>query len=286
VDVNDTATVESTTFDPNTANNTATGSVSFRGTADLSVTKTSAPNPVVAGTSVTYALTVQNAGPSTAPNVVVKDTLPGQVSDVSFTPSQGSCTGGIPGNPLQPLTCTLGSLASGASATITIVAKVDPATPNSTILVNNATVGSDYADPNNGDNSATALTTVVARADLAIGKTSDKPTYKPSSLITYTVTVTNNGASNALAVVVKDTLPATLKAIYQSDTGGCTKSGRILTCSMGTLAVGESKSFNINMVVKGNRGLVTNTATVQSSTTDPNAGNNTVSYSVTIKGGG
>ena len=133
---------------------------------------------------------------------------------------------------------------------------------------------------------ATALTTAVTRADLAIAKTSDSPTYKPSSVITYTVTVTNGGASDAQAVVVTDNLPDIKAAIYQSDTGGCTKSGATLTCNIGTLAVGGSKSFNIYLLVKGNRGTVTNTATVQSSTTDPVAGNNTVSYSVTIQGGG
>ena len=286
VDVNDTATVTSTTPDPNPSNNVARASVSFRGTADVSIIKSAAPSPVVAGTSLTYTLTVFNNGPSTAPNVVVKDTMPGQVSDVSFTPSQGSCTGGIPGNPAQPFTCTLGSLANAASATITFVAKVNPSTPDGTVLVNNATVASDYADPNNGNNSATALTTAVARADLAVTKTSDKPTYKPSSVITYTVTVTNGGASDAQAVVVTDNLPDIKAAIYQSDTGGCTKSGATLTCNIGTLAVGGSKSFNIYLLVKGNRGTVTNTATVQSSTTDPVAGNNTVSYSVTIQGGG
>jgi uncharacterized repeat protein (TIGR01451 family) len=124
------------------------------------------------------------------------------------------------------------------------------------------------------------------RADLAIVKTSDQSTYKPSSLITYTVTVTNLGPSDAQAVVVTDALPLTQQAIYLSDTGACTKSGNTLTCNMGTLGVGQSKSFNINETVKGARGSVSNTATVTSSTTDPNTGNNTSTRTVTIKGGG
>jgi uncharacterized repeat protein (TIGR01451 family) len=281
VDVNDTATVTSATPDPNAANNIATGAVSFRGSADLAISKTSTQNPS-AGTNVTYVITVANSGPSAAPNVVVKDTLPAQISDVTFTPSQGSCTGGIPGNPAQPLTCTLGSLANGGSATITIVAKVASGTPNGTVIVNNAVVSSDYADPNNANNSATALTTVQGRADLQILKTSDKSVYKPSSLVTFTVTVTNNGPSDALAVVVTDNLPTTQQALYQSDTGGCTKSGLTLTCNLGNMPVGTSRSFNINMVIKGSRGAVSNTATVSSSTTDPNTVNNTATRTVTI----
>ena len=287
VDVNDTATVASSTPDPNPSNNTGQDSVSFRGVADLSLTKSDAPDPVTAGTNLTYTVNVTNNGPSSAPNVVVRDVLPVQVSVVSATPSQGSCSGTtVPGDPLQPLTCNLGTIGNGASASITVVVKVNQNTPNGTILINNASVSSDYADPNNGNNNATASTTVQTRADLVIVKTSDKPTYKPSSLITYTVTVVNNGPSDAQAVVVTDNLPTVQQVIYLSDTGGCTKSGSILTCNMGTLLVGQSKSFNINMTVKGSRGTVTNTATVSSTTTDPTPANNTSVLNVTVQGGG
>jgi uncharacterized protein DUF11 len=99
------------------------------------------------------------------------------------------------------------------------------------------------------------------------------------------VTVTNVGLWDAQAVVVTNTLPSTQQAIYLSDTGGCIKSGNILTCTMGTLSVGQSKSFDINETVKGARGSVSNTATVTSSTTDPSTGNNTSTRTVTIRGG-
>jgi uncharacterized repeat protein (TIGR01451 family) len=65
---------------------------------------------------------------------------------------------------------------------------------------------------------------------LAIVKTSNAAIYKPSSTIAYTVTVTNNGASDALAVIVTDNLPTIKQASYLSDTGGCTQSGLTLTC--------------------------------------------------------
>jgi uncharacterized repeat protein (TIGR01451 family) len=205
------------------------------------------------------------------------------VISVAVAGGAGSCTNGIPGDPQQPLTCTLGPLASGGSRSITIVGKVDPATPGGTILNNNARISSDNADPDNSNNSFSATTTVQARADLAIFKTSDKPTYKPSSIIAYTVKVTNNGASNALAVIVTDTLPAIRSAIYQGDTGGCTTSANILTCNLGDMAVGESRSFNIYLLVKGNRGAISNTAAVSSSTIDPAPGNNSATLVVQVK---
>ena len=286
VDVNDTATVSSSTPDPDTGNNLATGSVQFRASADTLIMKISTPNPVTAGTNVTYTITVTNNGVSTATNVVMTDTLPAQISDVSFSPSQGSCIGGIPGNPALPLTCNLGSLASGASATITVVAKVDPATPEGTILVNNAVVTSDTSDPNNANNNATALTTVNTRADVAIVKTSDATTYKPSSRITYRIDVTNNGSSVARAVVVTDNLPDVRQALYQSDTGGCLRNSATnptqLRCEVGDLAVGQTRTFFVVLLVRGNKGTISNTVSVVSTTTDPTTGNNTSTRNVTV----
>lgn len=281
-DVNDVATVSSATPDPDTTNNQATGSVSFTSLADLAITKTDSPDPVVAGTNLTYVILVQNNGPSAATNVVVKDTLPGQVSIVSAISTAGTCNGGIPGNPLQPMICTIGSLATGGSATITLVVLVSPGAPNGTILVNNATVQSDTQDTNNANNSASSTSTVQTQADLTITKTSDALVYKPSSLIAYTITVANTGPSDAKAVVVSDVLPPTQQALYQSNTGGCTLAGAILTCQLGDMALGMTRSFNVYLVVKGSRGQVTNTASVGSATVDPNSANNTSIRVVTV----
>ena len=286
VDVNDTATVTSSTPDPNLANNTATGRVSFIGVADLALTKTGAPGPVTAGTNLTYTMTVTNNGPSTAPNVALADILPAEVKLVSAVPSQGSCSGTTtPGTP-PPLICNLGSLLNGGVATVTVVVTVNADTPNGRTLINNASVASSFSDPNNANNNATANTLVQTRADLLVVKTSDAPSYKPSSLITYTVTVTNIGPSNALAVVATDNLPTTKQAIYLSDTGGCTKSGLTLTCVLGDMAVGATRAFNINMTVKGSKGSVSNTANVASPTTDPTPANNSSTRIVTVSGGG
>lgn len=276
IDVNDTASVSSATPDPNTGNNTATGKVSFVANADLSVTKTASAGVAVAGTNLTYTLSVTNNGPAAAPNVTVADILPSQVQLISATPSVGSCGGTtVPGDPAQPLTCNFGTLSNGAAATLVVVVKVNSDTPQGSTLVNNAGVASGVPDPNNANNKATVVTPVNAVADLATVKTSDKLQYKPSSLITYTIQVTNNGPSKALAVQVTDVLPDAKQALYQSDTGGCTKSGGTLTCVIGDMAVGASRSFNVNMVIKGSRGDVINTASASSTTTDNVSANNT-----------
>lgn len=114
--------------------------------ADLSVTKATAATAAVAGTNITYTITVANAGPATATNVVVNDTLPAGLAFVSATPSQGSC------NASSPVACNLGSIASGGTATISLVARV---TATSGTISNTATVSAAEADPDSGDLSAT-----------------------------------------------------------------------------------------------------------------------------------
>jgi uncharacterized repeat protein (TIGR01451 family) len=152
--LSNTATVSSSTSDPNTANNgaTATTTVNQPAThADLSITKGDAPDPVTAGSNVTYTLTVSNAGPDAAAAVTVSDPLPAGVSFVSASSSVGSCSG------TATVSCSLGTLNSGASATVTIVV-----TANSGPLSNTATVSSSTSDPNTANNGATATTTVTA----------------------------------------------------------------------------------------------------------------------------
>ncbi len=120
--------------------------------ADLALTKTHNPNPVTVGSDLTYALTVRNNGPDTAAGVTLTDTLPADVTLVSTTPSQGSCIG------MSAVTCNLGSLADGASATITIVV-----TPTATgTITNSASVTGIGTDPNTANNTATVTTTVNA----------------------------------------------------------------------------------------------------------------------------
>ena len=290
-DVDDIASVTSATPDPDTSNNLARGRVSFGSAADLSLSKTGPPT-AIAGANLTYNLQVTNTGPSTAVNVVVTDSLPAQVSFVSAVPSAGgSCQAGVvPGDPSKPLRCNFGTLASGGIVSLAVTVKVNSNVPGNTIIVNNADTHSDVFDPDTSDNVKTAPVTIDTRADLSITKTADAATYKPSSTITYQITAVNNGESKALHVVVTDNLPEFRQALYRSDTGGCTLSTPItLTCNLGDLEVGQSKTFFVSVTVKGSRGTVSNTASVAATgpmtLPDPVAANNSSTVNVIVKGG-
>jgi uncharacterized repeat protein (TIGR01451 family) len=128
--------------------------------ADLSITKSGAPNPVVSGNRLTYTLSVTNNGPQDATGVTVTDPLPGNVHFNSVASTQGTCIRSATTKPLPKngtITCSLGNLAHGASASITIV--VTTTTPRT--LTNTATVVGNETDPNPLNNSSTATTTVT-----------------------------------------------------------------------------------------------------------------------------
>ncbi len=119
--------------------------------ADVGVEITDDPDPVAAGTVLNYTLNLTNAGPATATNVIVKDTLPTSVSYGSATPSQGSCSrSGV------LVTCNLGSLNVGANATVTI--HVTPTTEGE--ITDTASVKAAEDDPNPDNNNDTERTQV------------------------------------------------------------------------------------------------------------------------------
>jgi uncharacterized repeat protein (TIGR01451 family) len=121
--------------------------------ADLSVTKTDSPDPVNVGDNLTYVIAIANHGPQST-DVTLTDTLPPQVTFVSATPSQGSCSG------TSTVTCNLGTVNNGGSAMVTIVVTVPLTTPAGTVLRNTAQVSGVRPDSNLSNNTSTAETTV------------------------------------------------------------------------------------------------------------------------------
>jgi uncharacterized repeat protein (TIGR01451 family) len=120
------------------------------GEADLSVAKTDSPDPIAVGKQLTYDILVTNSGPSDATTVMVADALP---DSAAFEAAGAGCTYA---GATHTVTCAVGSLASGASTTLTIVAR--PVLGGT--IVNEVTVTADQPDPNVSDNVATASTTV------------------------------------------------------------------------------------------------------------------------------
>ncbi|MFN8344418.1 MAG: T9SS type A sorting domain-containing protein [Spirosomataceae bacterium] len=127
--------------------------------ADLSITKTDSPDPVTAGTNLTYTITVTNNGPDVAANTSWNDVLPTGTTFVSLS-SPGGWTATTPAvGSGGTITVSNPGFAAG-SAVFTLVVAVDPAVADQSVLSNTATVTSSTSDPVPGNNSATATTTV------------------------------------------------------------------------------------------------------------------------------
>ena len=256
------------------AGNTSVGTALVRALADVALAMTASPASVPLGDDLTYNLTVTNNGPSTASDVQVTDALPAGVNYVSAVSSQGSCSG------TSTVIGSLGSLASGATATVTIV--VHPTAENT--YLNTASLTSSSADPNQTNNSATVSTTVLrSPADLALALTAAPASARLGDDLTYTLTVTNHGPSAASGVQATDVLPAGVTFVSASSSQGTCTGTSTVVADLGGLANGASATVTIK-VHPAAEGTYADTASVtaSSATTDPDLANNTASVSTIV----
>jgi uncharacterized repeat protein (TIGR01451 family) len=128
--------------------------------ADLTVTKSGSPDPVVPGANLTYQIGVTNAGPEAAAAVLLSDAVPAGTTFVSLTaPAGWTCVTPAVGG-TGAISCTNPSLAMGTAASFTLVVNVVPGTADGTTITNTATASSSTTDPMPADNSATDTATV------------------------------------------------------------------------------------------------------------------------------
>lgn len=124
----------------------------------------------------------------------------------------------------------------------------------------------------------------AADADLEIVKTVDNPYPNEGDTVVYTLTVTNNGGSDATNVIVTDTLPAGLTWVSTTfSQGGCSLPSGV-TCELGGILNANSATVTITATVDsglGDSAVLTNTATVTADQTDPDLTNNDASADIT-----
>src|SRR5690348_1175510 len=127
--------------------------------ADLSLTNSGSPNPVASGQQLTYTITAINTGGQTATCVTVTDPLPDTVHFGSVSTTQGTCTHTLGTSKTKDgaVTCSIGDLAAGGQAEVTIVVR----TTRTGTLTDTATVTASNITPSDADDSATAIVTVL-----------------------------------------------------------------------------------------------------------------------------
>jgi uncharacterized repeat protein (TIGR01451 family) len=185
------------------------------------------------------------------------------------------------------VSCTLGNLASGASANVYVT--VTPTTTGS--KANTATVASAEPDPDTANNSSTATTTVVPAADLSVSITGTPNPVAAGSAIAYTITLGNAGPSTAASPSVTFPLPAstTFQAVVAPAGWSCTTpavgGGGTVTCSAASLAASASVAFSVDVRVSlgatPNQTLVA-TVDVATTTAETTLSNNEASTRTTV----
>ncbi|MFC1976354.1 Calx-beta domain-containing protein, partial [Chloroflexota bacterium] len=249
--------------------------------ADLSISKRDNPDPVNANGALTYTLSITNAGPNTAQNVMVTDTLPPGVSFGSATGIGWSCShlGGV-------VTCTAASLAVGITSNITL----NVTAPVTSGVISNTAIVTTTIDPDAMTNTATETTTVTGLADLELRKTVTPGIVVPGQPLTYTVIYTNNGPGVANNIVITDVMPipTVTNVSFVSSGGQITPSGSFsYVWQVEDLAPDTGGIITITGIVSP--GLITdtgfsNTASITTSTAEfsPGDNNDTVSTTVTM----
>ena len=164
--------------------------------ANLSITKTAAPDPVVTGSSLSYTITVTNNGPDAAENVALSDEIPANTTFASLTaPAGWDCTTPNEGE-TGTVNCTTTSLASDAPASFTLVVEVDCATLDDTTISNTASVSADTADPDTDNNSHTVEVTASNPAPVITSEAVDKPILWPPNHQMVNVNVSYDVSDN------------------------------------------------------------------------------------------
>ena len=241
--------------------------------ADLSVTLTDDPDPVVEGEPVDYRFRVDNAGPDAARDVTVATTLP---ADATAQAASGCSAAGA------VVTCDLGDVPSGGSATGTLT--VRHGSPG--VKTVTSTVDSPTADPDPSDDSDAEETTVEAEpapagADLSVSVSDAPDPVGVLEEVDYTVDVSNAGPDTAEGVSLVLDIDESWSAVSRP---GCTMSTfptTTVTCPIGTLAAGASATREIT-VSWSDAGDQTVRARVSATSPDPVATNNSETETTTV----
>jgi uncharacterized repeat protein (TIGR01451 family) len=233
------------------ANNLARSPVTFTAPpapppSDVTVTKTADAQQVNVGSEITYRITATNGGPGPAESVIVTDTPDPGLQVVSVTPSQGTCSAGV------PISCQVGPLASGATATVVVVARAtEPGTLRNGVTAIPATTPDGHIDVESSTSQSPPRVTLRKRASRA--------TVRPGGTVDFVLTATARGTGTARDIEVCDRLPSGLSIV--SSGGARVRNGQ--PCwTIGRLDAGESRALRLRVRVAGGPRRITNVATL------------------------
>jgi len=266
--------------DPTPENNIDTDINTLVAAPDLAITKTDGITTIGSDTLTTYTIEVTNVGNQDATGVELTDTLPEGLEFVA-SPDTGAGEGELSGD---AITWPLFDLAVGATVTVQVQVTVADPVPAGVETVENVVTafddGTNGDDPTPENNTATDVDTISGAPDLAVIKDNSRTVLYPADVVTYTLTVTNNGDQNSSGVVLTDTLPEGL--VFVSASNGGVHTAGVVTWPAVSLDAGDSIERTVTVEVSApfvpGAGPVTNTAVAEDDGAggpDPTPGDNT-----------
>ena len=242
-------------------NNSVNDVTTINGSPDLTIAKTHTGN-FTRGATGSYNITVTNSGTAATngTTVTITDTVPAGLTPTAPTGLVNGWTCGIAG---QVVTCTrTNALAVGASYPV-IAVSVNVSQTAGGSLTNSVTAsGGGEPASLNGNNTATDPTTIVSSADLSLTKTANNPAPLINQNVTFTLTVTNAGPTNATGITVRDQLPAGLTFVSAAPAAAYNSATGVWT--VGSINSGANSTLQIVATVTTS-GTITNTAQVTAS---------------------
>lgn len=218
---------------------------------ELTITKTSSGTVNHTAGSGTFTITITNTGTAAAGTVTLRDAIDPRLVVGTITGSVNCTAGNLAGG------CTAAnSLAVGQSVTITIPVGLTGIVPNGTVIPNSATASTANTAPVSANANITAST-----GNLTITKSNSPLQVGPNGIVTSTIVVTNNGSQPVNNVSITDVLAAGTTFVASGSSTECTAVGQTVTCTVGTLAVGQSVTRVVRFNVGTASGALTNTAT-------------------------
>jgi uncharacterized repeat protein (TIGR01451 family) len=203
--------------------------------ADVVVTKTAAARIVNVGETFTYTINAHNRGPGPAENVIVTDTPSASLTFEGASPSQGTCSSGA------PLTCNLGTIAPGATATVVVTVRALAAGALANGVSAITSTPTTTPPPDRID--VAGVTVRSARPRVALRKRSSSRVVRSGGTVTWSLTATARGNGTAFRITVCDRLPRGFTVV---SAGGARRHPDGRWCwTIGSLTAGATRTVRL-----------------------------------------
>jgi uncharacterized repeat protein (TIGR01451 family) len=205
---------------------------------DVGIQKTG-PSSVIPGGTIDYTYTVTNNGPSNAAGVTWHDATNGNLTTITSYPC---------GNTGLTASCSLGTLAPGATRTYHLKLTVNPGVSIGTNISSCAVVYTGTSTGTNPGDNQSCTSTMVRPPMSNIRIAQSTPTsVEEGGTVHYSVTATNNGPDPATNLTVSDLIQAPFDSISSLPSHCSLQGGDVVSCTVGTLAVGKAARFSFSV---------------------------------------